>query len=536
MSTNDRPHQALIAPELGLDRVSNVYWQLTTPQLYEKAILNREGYVSKDGPLIVRTGKYTGRTPKDRFIVKEPTSDSNIYWSDINQPIGEDVFERMLAKVQDYLAGKDVYVQNCFAGHDKKYRMPVTIITEMAYHSWFARNMFVQANNEELDNFETEFTVLQAPGCKADPKVDGTRSEAFILVNIARKLILIGGTYYTGEIKKGIFGIMNYRLPLQNVLSMHCSANEGVSGDTALFFGLSGTGKTTLSSDQSRHLIGDDEHAWTDDGIFNIEGGCYAKAINLSAEKEPEIYGTTSQFGTIIENVVFDPGSREIDYDDGSITQNTRLSYPISSIPNVKLSGMGGHPKNVIFLTADAFGVMPPVSKLTREQAMYHFLSGYTAKVAGTEAGMSAGAEATFSTCFGEPFLPLNPSIYAEQLGEKIDKYGADVWLVNTGWTGGPYGVGERMSLKYTRAMVNAILDGTLADEYYEQEPHFGLYIPTACRNVPNELLNPRNTWMDKGEYDKTAQALVARFIANFEKYQVSEAIGAAGPKVMAVA
>ncbi len=532
MSTNTKSSN-LLAPELGLEKVAGVYWQLTTPQLYEKAILNREGSVSKDGPLIVRTGKYTGRTPKDRFIVKEPSSENDIYWSDINQPIGEDVFDHMLGKVQDYLAEKHVYVQNCFAGQDRTYRMPVTIITEMAYHSWFARNMFVQATDEELDNFETEFTVLQAPGCKADPEKDGVRSEAFILIHPAKKLILIGGTYYTGEIKKGIFGIMNYRLPLQNVLSMHCSANEGETGDTALFFGLSGTGKTTLSSDKSRHLIGDDEHAWTDKGVFNIEGGCYAKAINLSAEKEPEIYGTTSMFGTIIENVGFDPVTREIDYDDVSITQNTRLSYPITSIPNVKLSGRGGHPKNVIFLTADAFGVMPPVSKLNREQAMYHFLSGYTAKVAGTEAGMSAGAEATFSTCFGEPFLPLDPSRYAELLGQKIDAHGADVWLVNTGWTGGPYGVGNRMSLKYTRAMINAILDGTLADEYYNQEPHFGLYIPTACREVPNELLNPRNTWADKAAYDKTAQDLVQRFVANFEKYDVDSTILAAGPKVM---
>ena len=530
--SNNTSH--LLPAALGLDQVASVYWQLTTPQLYEKAILNREGYVSKDGPLIVRTGKYTGRTPKDRFIVREPSSENNIHWSDINQPIGEDVFDRMLGKIQNYLIDKDIYVQNCFAGQDKNHRMPVTIITEMAYHSWFVRNMFVQATDEELGNFKADFTVLQAPGCLADPTTDGVNSEAFILIHPARKLIIIGGTYYTGEIKKGIFGIMNYRLPLNNVLSMHCSANEGISGDTALFFGLSGTGKTTLSSDQSRHLIGDDEHAWTDDGVFNIEGGCYAKAINLSEEKEPEIFGTTRQFGTIIENVMFDPVTREIDYEDGSITQNTRLSYPITSIPNVKLSGMGGHPKNVIFLTADAFGVMPPVSKLTREQAMYHFLSGYTAKVAGTEAGMSAGAEATFSTCFGEPFLPLNPSVYAELLGQKIDQHGANVWLVNTGWTGGPYGVGERMSLGYTRAMINAILDGTLADEYYQQEPHFGLHIPTACRGVPNELLNPRNTWADKTGYDKTAQDLVGRFVANFEKYdEVDVAILEAGPKLM---
>ncbi|MEM9774711.1 MAG: phosphoenolpyruvate carboxykinase (ATP), partial [Chloroflexota bacterium] len=521
----------LLPAKLGLENVAGVYWQLSTAQLYEKAILNREGYVSKDGPLIVRTGKYTGRTPKDRFIVREPSTENDIHWSDINQPIGEDVFDQMLSKVQSYLDDKHIYVQNCFAGQDPNYRMPVTVITEMAYHSWFVRNMFVQATQDELDNFETEFTVLQAPGCTADPETDGVRSEAFILIHPARKLILIGGTYYTGEIKKGIFGIMNMRLPLNNVLSMHCSANEGPNGDTALFFGLSGTGKTTLSSDQSRHLIGDDEHAWTDTGVFNIEGGCYAKAINLSEEKEPEIFGTTRKFGTIIENVVFDPATREVDYDDGSITQNTRLSYPITSIPNVKLSGLGGHPKNIVFLTADAFGVMPPVSKLTREQAMYHFLSGYTAKVAGTEAGMGKGAQATFSTCFGEPFLPLNPAVYANLLGEKIDKHDADVWLVNTGWTGGPYGVGERMSLKYTRAMINAILDGTLADEYYMQEPHFGLYIPTDCRNVPSELLDPRNTWVDKAAYDRTAQELVERFVQNFENYDVDEAIVAAGPQ-----
>ncbi|RMH60313.1 MAG: phosphoenolpyruvate carboxykinase [Calditrichaeota bacterium] len=533
MSKNIEPRTDHEIPSLGLFNLNNVYWNLTPAELYEEALFNGEGIISRNGPLVVSTGKYTGRSPKDKFVVRDATTEKTVDWGEVNQPVSPEVFDRMLCKAQAYLQNREVYALDAYAGTDPTYRMPVRIITEYAWHNLFARNMFVRVENrDELKSFEPEFTVISAPHLNAIPEIDQLRSEAFILVNFTKKLVLIGGTEYAGEIKKSIFSIMNYLLPFKKVMPMHCSANVGKDGDTALFFGLSGTGKTTLSADPNRALIGDDEHGWSDDGVFNFEGGCYAKVIRLSKEAEPAIYRTTHMFGTILENVVVDEKSRFVDLNDGRLTENTRASYPITHLENIVTEGRAGHPKNIIFLTADAFGVLPPLSRLTPEQAMYQFLLGYTAKVAGTERGVTE-PQATFSTCFGAPFMPLKPSVYAELLGEKIAKHNVNCWLVNTGWTGGPYGVGERISIKYTRALLKAALEGVLENVPFEADPFFGLSVPVSCPDVPDEVLMPRNTWQDKAAYDAKAKELAESFKDNFRVYEahVPEAVKNAGPK-----
>ncbi len=519
---------------LGFRNLNTVYWRLHTPQLYEQAIRRQEAFVSHLGPLVVRTGDHTGRSPKDRFIVKEPSTEDRIWWGEVNRPFSPEQFDSLLHKVMAYFQGRNAFVQDCFAGADPAYRIGVRVITETAWHALFARNMFLRATPEQLVGFTPDFTLIQAPNFHALPDLDGTRSSAFILLNFQRKIVLIGGTSYAGEMKKSIFSVLNYLLPQQGVLPMHCSANEGDDGDVALFFGLSGTGKTTLSSDSTRTLIGDDEHGWSDSGIFNFEGGCYAKVIRLSPTGEPEIYQTTRRFGTILENVAMDMNTRRLDLDDSTYTENTRASYPINYIPNATREGTGGHPRNIIFLTADAFGVIPPVSKLTEQQAMFHFLSGYTAKVAGTEKGLGEGPQVTFSACFGAPFLPLHPAEYAALLGRKIAEHHVDVWLVNTGWTGGPFGVGHRMPLEHTRSMIHAILDGRLAEGPTWVEPFFGLHVPESCPNVPTEMLNPRLTWADQAAYDQKARELAEQFRENFKQYadQVLPEVIAAAPPV----
>ncbi len=504
----------------GIESPARVHWNFGTAALYEEAVRRGEGRLAQGGALVALTGEHTGRSPNDKFIVDESSSRGNIWWGNVNRPIDPDKFDGLEGRVLQYLNGKELFVQDCYAGADPEYRLKVRVITETAWHNLFARNMFIQPALSELESFEPEFTVLQVPGFEADPARDGTNSGTFILVNFARRLVLIGGTSYAGEIKKSVFSILNYLLPERSVMPMHCSANIGRRGDTAIFFGLSGTGKTTLSADSSRQLIGDDEHGWSDNGVFNFEGGCYAKVIKLSAEAEPEIFATTRRFGTILENVAMDPDTRMLDLDDNRYTENTRASYPIDFIPNIAASGIGSHPQNIIMLTADAFGVLPPISKLTPEQAMYHFLSGYTARVAGTEKGLGAEPQATFSTCFGAPFMPRHPSVYAKLLGEKIAQHGADCWLVNTGWSGGSYGTGERMKIAHTRAMIAAALDGRLAQVGVREHPEFGLLIPESCPDVPDEVLFPRNTWSDKAAYDATARDLSQRFEKNFEQYE----------------
>lgn len=483
------------------------------------------------GPLVVRTGQHTGRSPNDKFTVQEPSSAENIWWGKVNRPFDPDRFDALHKRLVSYLQLKDVFVQDCWAGADPDYRMPVRIITEDAWHSLFARNMFIQATPEELGSHVPEFTVINCPRFHAIPEVDGTNSVAFVIVNFGQKLVLIGGTSYAGEIKKSIFSVMNYELPFKDVLPMHCSANYGTEGDTALFFGLSGTGKTTLSADSSRTLIGDDEHGWSSNGIFNFEGGCYAKVIRLSPEAEPEIYQTTRRYGTILENVMIDVETRHLDLDDDTLTENTRAAYPISHIPNATRKKRGGQPLNIIFLTADAFGVMPPISRLTPEQTMYHFLSGYTAKVAGTEKGVTE-PQATFSTCFGAPFMTQRPIVYANLLGKKIAEHQVKCWLVNTGWTGGPYGVGHRMKIAHTRAMINAALDGQLNDVEYVVDPIFGVEVPTSCPDVPATVLTPKNTWSKGDAYDQQARKLARMFVENFEQFEaeVSDEVKAAGP------
>ncbi|GMR18116.1 MAG: phosphoenolpyruvate carboxykinase (ATP) [Gammaproteobacteria bacterium] len=502
----------------GLHGLNDIYWNLPTPSLYEQAINRREGVLSHLGPLVVRTGHHTGRSANDKFVVEDANTIDKINWGPLNQPLSPEKFAGLHKRMATYLQMKDVYVQDCFAGADPKYRMPVRIITEYAWHSLFARNMFIQARPEQLGSHVPEFTVIDLPRFHADPEIDGTNSETFIIINFSKKLVLIGGTSYAGEIKKSIFSVMNYLLPSRNVLPMHCAANIGANGETALFFGLSGTGKTTLSADASRTLIGDDEHGWGEDGIFNFEGGCYAKMIKLSPEAEPEIYTTTRRFGTVLENVTLDSQARRLDLMDDSLTENTRGAYPITHIPNATRDGMGGHPKNILFLTADAFGVLPPISKLTPEQASQHFLLGYTAKLAGTEKGVTEPTP-NFSACYGAPFMPLDPKRYAELLDQKLKQYGANVWLINTGWSGGAYGVGERISIAHTRAMVNAVLDNQLTDVPTKTHPIFGLHIPVACPGVPTEVLDPRNTWSDKSAYDKQAKMLAAEFRRNSKKY-----------------
>ncbi len=507
------------------------YWDLSAPALVEEAIRRHEGILAATGPFCAITSPYTGRSPDDKFVVEEPSSKDKIWWGKVNKPISEEHYERLREKVVDRLSSVDRFVADVHLGADARYRVPLRVVTEKAWVALFVRNMFIVPPLDELGEHVPEFTVLHAPHVHGDPAKDGINSEAFVILNFGRGEAIVGGTGYAGEVKKSMFTVMNYVLPLREVFPMHCSANMGSDGHTAVFFGLSGTGKTTLSADPTRTLIGDDEHGWSDHGVFNFEGGCYAKVIRLSAEGEPEIYATTRMFGTILENVVVDEATREIDLDDESITENTRGSYPISYIPNASPDGMGNHPQDVVFLTADAFGVLPPIARLTTEQARYYFLSGYTAKVAGTERGVT-DPEATFSVCFGAPFLPLPPETYSRMLGEKITKHDSRVWLVNTGWTGGPHGVGERMKLKYTRAMLRAAIEGKLDEVPTEKDPIFGLEIPLECPDVPSEVLKPRDTWPDPAAYDEQARKLADMFKDNFEKYaaDVPEEVRSAGP------
>lgn len=501
-----------------LKSCGEVFVNLNAAQLYEHAIYLEEGVISEHGALIVDTGALTGRSAQDKFLVEEPGSKDHVWWGKVNKPFSQEKFNALKARVFAYLQNRNVYIQDCFAGADSEYRLPVRIITEYGWHSLFARNMFIEATPEELENFAPGFTVVSVPDFKADPAIDGTRTGTFIVLDFSQRLVLIGGTEYAGEIKKSIFTVMNYLLPLRNVFPMHCSANIGADGDVALFFGLSGTGKTTLSADPERQLIGDDEHGWSDNGVFNFEGGCYAKVIDLSAESEPIIFKMTRTFGTVLENVGFNPDTRSVDLTDRSLTENTRASYPRKNLDNIVDANAGGHPKNVVFLTADAFGVMPPIARLTPEQAMFHFLSGYTAKVAGTEAGVKE-PQATFSTCFGAPFMVHQPAVYANLLKDKVNTHGARVWLVNTGWSGGEYGVGKRMKIEYTRALLRAALTGALDNVEFETESFFNLSIPTSCEGVPSEILNPRNTWIDKDAYDAKAQHLAELFANNFKDF-----------------
>ena len=513
--------------EHGITNANLIYWTPPTSVLYEQIVKRGEGLVTHLGAIAVKTGHYTGRAANEKFIVDESPCHDHINWGKVNQPFDPLKFDALYKRMLAYMHGRDLFVQDCFAGASPDHRLPIRVITEKAWHSLFARNMFIRATPEELADHKPGFTVIDMPNFHAIPSVDGTNTEAFIIVSFARKVVIIGGTSYAGEIKKSIFTILNYLLPLdRQVMSMHCSANAGAKGDVAVFFGLSGTGKTTLSADPRRRLIGDDEHGWDNKGVFNFEGGCYAKIIKLSSESEPEIYETTRRFGTILENVAIDTVSRRVNLDDDSFTENTRASYPITHIPNIVRSGMGDHPTHLIMLTCDAFGVLPPIARLSSEQAMYHFLSGYTAKVAGTEAGITE-PQAVFSACFGAPFMALHPSVYAKLLGEKIAGHNVSCWLVNTGWSGGGYGVGSRMKISYSRALVNAAIDGSLADGEFETDGFFGLEIPKVCLGVPAELLNPRNTWSDKAGYDNTAKDLVGRFRKNFEQYKtyVSESV-----------
>lgn len=518
---------------LDLNEVLNsnkIQFNLSVPQLVEASIKRGEAMLTASGALRAETGKYTGRSPKDKYIVQDASIQDKIAWGPVNQPIEQAKYDKLYRDVMEYLNGKELFVFDGFAGADAAYRLPIRVVNEYAWHNLFVHQLFVRPTQEELKSHVPGFTVIAAPGFEANPVVHGINSETFIIVNFAKKTVLIGGTKYAGEMKKSIFSVMNYLLPEQGVLSMHCSSNVGEQGDVALFFGLSGTGKTTLSADPERRLIGDDEHGWSDQGVFNIEGGCYAKCINLTEEKEPQIWNAI-KFGSVLENVIIDKDSRIPDYDNDTLTENTRAAYPVDYIPGAMIPGVGGHPQVIVFLTADAFGVLPPVSKLSKEQAMYHFLSGYTSKLAGTERGVTE-PEATFSTCFGAPFLPLQPSVYAEMLGEKISKHNAQVYLVNTGWSGGSYGVGKRMNLAFTRAMVTSAINGALNQVEYTKDPIFGLSVPNEVPGVPAEVLMPRNTWANKEEYDQKAQELANQFVKNFEKFQgVAKEIIEASPK-----
>jgi len=497
---------------------ANISEQLSVPQLVEKVLQRNEGVLSSTGAVKAETGKYTGRSPKDKYIVEEEASKEKIDWGSVNEPISEEVFLNLYNKVLTYLKEKDeVFVFNGYAGADLKSRLPIKVINEYAWHNLFAHQLFIRPTEAELNNHDAQFTVISAPNFKADPAIDGTKSETFIIISFKHKTVLIGGTEYAGEMKKSIFSIMNYLLPEQGIMPMHCSANVGKEGDVALFFGLSGTGKTTLSADPNRKLIGDDEHGWSSNGVFNIEGGCYAKCIDLTREKEPQIFDSI-RFGSVLENVVLDENTRVADYEDKSLTENTRAAYPIDAMDNIVVPSIAGHPNTIIFLTADAFGVLPPISKLSKEQAMYHFLSGYTSKLAGTERGITS-PEATFSTCFGSPFLPLPATVYAEMLGQKIDEHNANVFLVNTGWTGGEYGVGNRMKLAYTRAMIQAALEGDLNTVDTVKDAIFGLDIPQHVPGVPDDVLQPHKTWNDQSTYETKAKELAEKFRENFKKF-----------------
>ncbi len=518
----------------GITTPAELHWNLTTAPLVEYAILGKEGMLAKDGPIAVKTGKHTGRSAKDKFTVKDDLTRDVIWWNDGNKPMDPAAFDRLHEDFLAALGEKDrLFVQDLFGGSQKEHRVRVRVITELAWHSLFIRTMLVRPEASELAGFVPEFTMIDLPTFRADTARHGTRSETVVAVNFSKKLILIGGTAYAGEMKKSVFGLLNFLLPPQGIMPMHCSANIGPRGDTAIFFGLSGTGKTTLSADPKRTLIGDDEHGWSDTAVFNFEGGCYAKMIRLSAESEPEIYATTRRFGTVLENVVVDPVTRELDLDDPSLAENSRGAYPIDFIPNSSEKNMGPVPKNVVMLTADAFGVLPPIARLTPEQAMYHFLSGYTAKVAGTEIGVTE-PQATFSTCFGAPFMPRHPSVYGNLLKEHIASGGVDCWLVNTGWTGGKYGVGKRMPIKETRALLNAALDGSLKNVEFRKDPNFGFDVPVAVPGVDSKLLDPRGTWANPAEYDAMAAKLVDLFVENFAQFEghVDEGVRQAAPKV----
>jgi phosphoenolpyruvate carboxykinase (ATP) len=519
---------------IGLKNLGTQFWNLTPSELIEDSIIIGEGILTDTGALAIETGEFTGRSPKDRFIVRDEITNDKVWWGDVNIDFSPEKFDALYSRMNEFLKEKDVYVRDVFACADDAYRMNIRVITELPWSNLFAYNMFLRPTDSELQDFKPDWHVLCVPSFKADPAIDGTRQHNFAILNFTKKIILIGGTGYTGEIKKGIFSALNFILPLEkNVLSMHCSANIGESGDTAIFFGLSGTGKTTLSSDPNRRLIGDDEHGWSEHSVFNFEGGCYAKTIDLTREKEPQIYDAI-RFGSLLENVCFGNESSTPDYTDGSITENTRVSYPINFIDNIAHPSIGGAPKNIFFLTADAFGVLPPISKLTKQQAMYHFMSGYTAKVAGTEVGITEPTT-TFSAGFGAAFLPLHPAKYAKLLGEKLEGTNINVWLLNTGWSGGSYGIGSRIKLSYTRAMITAALTGNLDGVHYDKLPVFDLAFPTSCEGVPSEILNPRNTWSDKDKYDSTANNLAGKFVANFDKFasETSPEILAAAPRVL---
>ncbi len=517
---------------LGLENVLTAYWNLNPSELVEETIIRGEGVLSNTGALAVDTGEFTGRSPKDKFLVCDAKTENTVWWGDINIKFEPTKFDALYNRLTAYLSGKEVYVRDAYVCADPTYRVNLRVVTETPWANMFAYNMFMRPTEAEILNFDPEWNIICAPGFRANPAIDGTRQHNFAVINFTKKIVIIGGSGYTGEIKKGMFTILNYILPQEkNVLSMHCSANIGKDGDTAIFFGLSGTGKTTLSSDPNRSLIGDDEHGWSDKGVFNFEGGCYAKCIDLTQEKEPQIFDAI-KFGSILENIVFKDNTSEVDFSDSSRTENTRVSYPLNYIDNAVEPSVGGLPKNIFFLTCDAHGILPPISKLTPAQAMYYFISGYTAKVAGTEAGITEPTT-TFSACFGAAFLPLHPTKYAEMLGKKMKEHNVNVWLLNTGWSGGEYGVGKRINLKYTRAMISAALEGKLDQVSYVNHKVFGLAMPSTCENVPTEMLNPENTWADKAAYDTKAQKLAEAFNKNFEKYAsfANEEILAAAPK-----
>ncbi len=523
--------------DIGLKNVSAAYWNLTPAELVEETIINGMGELSSTGALAIDTGEFTGRSPKDKFCVNDNETEGNVWWGDINIKFDAAKFDKLYTRMQAYLTGREVYVRDSYACADPRYRLNVRVITEYPWQNLFANNLFLRPTAEEIETMKTDWVIVNAPGFLADPSIDGTRQHNFAVINFTKKMILIGGTAYTGEIKKGIFTVLNYVLPQhKGVLSMHCSANIGAKGDTALFFGLSGTGKTTLSADPNRSLIGDDEHGWSDDSVFNFEGGCYAKCVNLSAEKEPQIFNAI-RFGSLLENTEFIPGTTNTDYDNISKTENTRVAYPINFIDNAVEPSVAKPPKNIFFLTCDAFGVLPPISKLDKGQAMYHFISGYTAKVAGTEMGITEPTT-TFSACFGKAFLPLHPAKYAELLGKKLKSNDVNVWLVNTGWSGGSYGVGSRMKLSYTRAMITAAINGELDKGEFETLPVFKLRVPKSCPGVPQEILNPRNTWKDKSAFDNKAMELANSFIKNFAQYAdgASKEILEAAPSIPEVA
>jgi phosphoenolpyruvate carboxykinase (ATP) len=504
----------------GLTNLNQVYWNLPIESLYEEAVFRHEGRITRGGPFVVSTGFHTARAANDKFVVREPGSEEHVWWGEYNRPYNPEKFNELLSRLQGFVQGRDLFVQDCFAGADPEYRLPVRIITEHAWHSMFASNMFIRPGTyEEYRQHVPDFTVLCLPSFKAFEPIDSTRSKTFIVVNFEEHICLIGNSAYGGEIKKSIFTVLNYLLPLEGVMPMHCSANVGADGDTALFFGLSGTGKTTLSADPDRALIGDDEHGWSDNGVFNFEAGSYAKVIMLSQSAEPQIYATTQRFGTVLENVIFDPVTRKIDLDDDELTENTRASYPLEYIENALPERMGSHPTNIILLTCDASGVMPPIARLSVQQALYQFISGYTAKVGGTEIGLGEEPEITFSTCFGAPFMVHNPAFYADLLRRKIERHNVQAWLLNTGWVGGPYGVGKRISIKYTRAMLNAALSGSLNEVKFSRDPIFGFEVPNSCEDVPAEVLNPASSWPSRAEYDQKYRQLAARFIDNFKKF-----------------